>query len=255
MNMSITDFIVKVLPSLSVVIPILYKLIKRIYKGRVNLKLPLRSISLALFVQIASMMILSFFMFIGYMKISEKSIDTVPDKVIIWIIGLSYVSLILLLIKLKYKMKYAYSIAANTLKVRAHAKYLREKLEEELIIISNRIENGNYKVEGKLKYLETLGDIKESKETIVFRWLSILSWFVIPFSSIVLIYSLNETALHVWYVSISILCLSIVVNSFVIHSDIKIYEGIIPLTADLGEKHVKQFKKKVYKHNKKNIKA
>lgn len=120
-------------------------------------------------------------------------------------------------------------------------------MKEQLPIISNRIVNENSKVDGKLKYIEKLDYEKESKETVIF------SWLVIPLTSIVLIYNFDDTQYNVWYVNLSILILAIIINTFIIHSDIKIYEGKVSLTINLTKRHIKQYNKLKEKRNRKGI--
>lgn len=159
----------------------------------------------------------------------------------------AYLTLISLAIKLNYKSKHTYTIAASSKAVQKQNDYILKNMDEQLTIISNRIIKGDCKVNGRLDFVENLDYAKEIKEVIIFRWLSICSWLVIPCSSIILIFNLNGTEYNVWYVTLSILFLAIVINSLIIYPDLKLQEGKTTLTIRSGHKHANQYRKKLKK--------
>lgn len=247
------DILVKLVPAFIAVVPLCIKLLKTFYQGNDNMKIVLRSLGLSVLTQFLTLPILTLIMMIVlYFKPNSDNED-IKSVTMIWIIIISYISIIFLLLKLNYKSRHAYTIATNSLQVRKHDQNVLSILKEQLPIISNRIVNENSKVDGKLKYIEKLDYEKESKETVIFRWLSIFSWLVIPLTSIVLIYNFDDTQYNIWYVNLSILILAIIINTFIIHSDIKIYEGKVSLTINLAKRHIKQYNKLKEKRKRKDI--
>lgn len=245
--MSIIDLLVKVVPALIAVVPLCIKFVKTIYKGNDNMKIILRSLGLGIITQVLTLLILAIIMMVVLYFKPNSGNEDIKSITIIWIIIFSYISIIFLILKLNYKSGHAYIIAANSLQVRKQDQNVLNILNEQLTIISNRIVNENPKVDGKLEYIEKLDYTKESKETFIFRWLSIFSWLVIPLSSIVLIYNFDDTQYNVWYINLSILISSIIINTFIIHSDIKIFEGKVSLNINLAKKHIKKYNKLIKK--------
>ncbi|MCE5132209.1 hypothetical protein KJB62_12610 [Staphylococcus saprophyticus] len=249
--MSIIEILIKLSPVIGILLPYCIKIIGKLFIGKDNVKLITRSFTLSIFTQISSIILLVFIMLFAHIKISNTDTDSINAFTILALVILSYAALASLMIKLYYKSKHAYSIAANSMNAKNHSEHIQKVFDEQLTIISNRVEDGNFKIDGKLKYIESLKYKKESKQTRNYRWFSIISWHVIPLGSLIAIYNLNGTHFNTWYVSISILSLSVIINSFIIHSDIKIFDGIIPLTMKLVERHHNEYKKQMNKYYKK----
>lgn len=139
------------------------------------MKIVLRSLGLSVLTQFLTLSILTLIMMIVLYFKPHSDNEDIKSVTMIWIIIISYITIIFLLLKLNYKSRHAYTIATNSLQVRKHDQNVLSILKEQLPIISNRIVNENSKVDGKLKYIEKLDYEKESKETVIFRWLSIFS--------------------------------------------------------------------------------
>jgi membrane protein YdbS with pleckstrin-like domain len=243
------DMIVKAIPAILAAIPLTIKLIKKFFENKKNTKTLLRSLGLSVMVLALALIILLFIMIIIYKVEPDMKTDKVNQISSISFTLFAYLTVISLAVKLNYKSKHSYTIAASSIAIQEQNDYILKEMDEQLKIISNRVVNNDLKIEGKLDYVENLDNVKEPKEVIIFRWLSIISWLVIPCSAIILIFNIDNTEYHVWYVNISILILSIIMNTLIIHSDVKLQEGKTNLTVNLGHKHVKQYRRRL-KQNK-----
>lgn len=242
--------IVKAIPAIVAAIPLAIKLIKKLFENNKNTKSIFRSIGLSILVLVLALMLLIFIMFIIYSVDNNIKSDKVNKYTSLCFTMFAYLTLISSAIKLNYKSKHTYTIAASSKAVKKQNDYNLKNMDEQLTIISNRIIKGDCKVNGRLDFVENLDYAKETKEVIIFRWLSIFSWLVIPCSSIILIFNLNGTEYNVWYVNLSILFLAIVINSLFIYPDVQLQEGKTTLTIRSGHKHVKQYRKKIKKQKK-----
>ncbi|WP_281512315.1 hypothetical protein [Mammaliicoccus vitulinus] len=243
------DLLIKLIPSILAVVGVSYKGWKMLIDGNGRMKIIGRSSGLSIALQAAAILVYIIIEQIAKMKLPKD--DAVVYTTILTT-SIIYLLIIIMLFKLHYRSKHAYTISTNAKHIKIQNENVSRRLDEELYIISERLENNDTKIEGKLDYIDNLIYKDESTTTQLYRFMSFVTWIIIPMTAVILINHNEITYDNEWYVNCSMLLISIVSNVFLIHKDIQILEGNIVLTETMSKNHKKQYRKKFDKLKSKN---
>lgn len=236
------DLIIKIIPTILAIVGVSYRGVKLLIDGNGRMKIIGRTSVLSIALQAA--VILVFIIIEQTVKMNLPKDDAQITTVTLTT-GIIYLLILVMIFKLYYRSKHAYTISTNAKYTKIQNENIIKKLDEELYIISERLENNNTKVEGKLDYIDNLKYIDESTTTQLYRFMSFVTWLIIPMTAVILINHNEITYDNEWYINCSMLLISIVSNVFLIHRDIQILEGNIVLTESMAKSHKKQYRKKL----------